>query len=73
MPSISIISPVVVLTRSILVTRIAMVVPAHTGLPRQAVKFRVCLVFTGVGFTANEAGKWEDALNVDEIGDPIGD
>ena len=54
---ISIISLLVVLTLSILVTRIATVALTHTGLSRQSAKFQARSAFTGVGFTTNESEK----------------
>ena len=54
---ISIISLLVVLTLSILVTRIATVALTHTGLSRESAKFQARSAFTGVGFTTNESEK----------------
>lgn len=52
---ISIISLLVVLTVSILVTRIATVALTHTGLSRESAKFQARSAFTGVGFTTTES------------------
>lgn len=54
---ISIISLLVVLTLSILVTRIATVALTHTGLARESAKFQARSAFTGVGFTTDESEK----------------
>lgn len=54
---ISIISLLVVLTLSILVTRIATVALTHTGLARESAKFQARSAFTGVGFTTGESEK----------------
>jgi K+/H+ antiporter YhaU regulatory subunit KhtT len=54
---ISILSLLVVLTLSILVTRIATVTLTFTGLSRESAKFQARSAFTGVGFTTNESEK----------------
>lgn len=54
---ISIFSLLVVLTLSILVTRIAAVALTHTGLSRESAKFQARSAFTGVGFTTTESEK----------------
>jgi Trk-type K+ transport system membrane component len=54
---ISVISLLVVLTLSILVTRIATVALTHTGLSQESAKFQARSAFTGVGFTTNESEK----------------
>jgi len=54
---ISIISLLVVLTLSILVTRVATVALTYTGLSRESAKFQARSAFTGVGFTTNESEK----------------
>ncbi|MEE4242909.1 MAG: TrkA C-terminal domain-containing protein [Desulfopila sp.] len=54
---ISILSLLVVLTLSILVTRIATVALTYTGLSRESAKFQARSAFTGVGFTTNESEK----------------
>ena len=54
---ISIVSLLVVLTLSILVTRVATVALTHTGLSRESAKFQARSAFTGVGFTTNESEK----------------
>lgn len=48
-------SLLVVVTRSILVTRIATLALTHTGLSREAASFQARSAFTGVGFTTSEA------------------
>lgn len=52
---ISVISLLVVLTLSILITRIATVALVHTGMSREAARFQARSAFTGVGFTTSEA------------------
>lgn len=54
---ISIITLLVVLTLSILVTRVATVALTHTGLARESAKFQARSAFTGVGFTTRESEK----------------
>lgn len=54
---IPVFSLLIVLTLSILVTRVATVALTHTGLSQQAAKFQARSAFTGVGFTTNEAEK----------------
>lgn len=50
-------SVLIVLTLSLLVTRIATVALALTGLSRESAKFQARSAFTGAGFTTNEAEK----------------
>ena len=45
----------VILTFSILITRIATVALTHTGLSRESARFQARSAFTGVGFTTTEA------------------
>lgn len=52
---LAILSLLLVLTLSILVTRIAGVALAHTGLSREAARFQARSAFTGVGFTTSES------------------
>ncbi|MCW8196073.1 potassium transporter TrkA [Proteobacteria bacterium 005FR1] len=52
---IGVISVLVVITLSILITRIATVVLTHTGLSRESASFQARSAFTGVGFTTSEA------------------
>jgi K+/H+ antiporter YhaU regulatory subunit KhtT len=52
---IAIVSLLIVLTLSILITRIATVALTHTGLSRQSAKFQARSAFTGVGFTTSES------------------
>lgn len=57
MPMIPILSLLLVLTLSILVTRVATVILTHTGLSRQTARFQARSAFTGVGFTTSESEK----------------
>jgi hypothetical protein len=50
-----VITLLVVVTISLLLTRIATVALVHTGLDREAARFQARSAFTGVGFTTNEA------------------
>lgn len=52
---LSIISLLVVLTLSILVTRVATVALTYTGLSRESARFQARSAFTGVGFTTSES------------------
>jgi hypothetical protein len=54
---IPILSLLLVLTLSILVTRVATVILTHTGLSRQSARFQARSAFTGVGFTTEESEK----------------
>ncbi len=54
---IAILSLLVVLTLSILVTRIATVALTYTGMSRESAKFQARSAFTGVGFTTDESEK----------------
>jgi len=51
----ALISLLTVISLSLLITRIATVALALTGLSREAAKFQARSAFTGVGFTTNEA------------------
>ncbi|MFW5882323.1 MAG: TrkA C-terminal domain-containing protein [Planctomycetota bacterium] len=51
----ALISLLLILSLSILVTRIASVALAHTGLSREMARFQARSAFTGVGFTTGEA------------------
>ena len=51
----AIISLLVILTLSIIITRIATVAMVHTGLSRESAQFQARSAFTGVGFTTSEA------------------
>jgi K+/H+ antiporter YhaU regulatory subunit KhtT len=53
----SILALLIVLTLSILVTRIAAVALTHTGLTRETARFQARSAFTGVGFTTSESEK----------------
>lgn len=52
---IAILSLLVVVTLSILITRIAAVALTHTGMARQAARFQARSAFSGAGFTTNES------------------
>jgi len=54
---LAIFSLLVILTISILVTRIATVALVHTGLSREVARFQSRSAFTGVGFTTQESEK----------------
>ncbi len=54
---ISILSLFMVLTLSVLVTRIASVALIHTGLAQETARFQARSAFTGVGFTTQESEK----------------
>jgi hypothetical protein len=54
---VSIISLLLIVTLSILITRIATIALAHTGLSREAARFQARSAFTGVGFTTSESEK----------------
>lgn len=51
----AILTVLLVLTLSILVTRVATVALIHTGMSKQAARFQARSAFTGVGFTTGEA------------------
>ena len=53
----SILSLLLIITLSILITRIATIALAHTGLSREVARFQARSAFTGVGFTTGEAEK----------------
>jgi len=57
---IAIVSLLVVVTVSILMTRVATVALTHTGLARESARFQARPAFTGAGFTTNES---ERAVN----------
>lgn len=52
---VSIFSLLLILTLSILITRIATVALTHTGLCRKTARFQARSAFTGVGFTTTES------------------
>lgn len=52
---ISILTLFVVIVLSILVTRIAATILAHTGISRETARFQARSAFTGVGFTTSES------------------
>jgi len=54
---IAAISLILVLTVSLLVTRVATVALAHTGLSREAARFQARSALTGVGYTTKESEK----------------
>lgn len=57
---IAIVSLLVVVTLSILVTRIATIALVHTGLSRQSARFQARSAFTGAGFTTHESERVVD-------------
>jgi hypothetical protein len=54
---LSIISLLIILTFSILVTKIATIALTHTGLSKESARFQARSAFTGVGFTTSESEK----------------
>ena len=52
---IAVVSLMVVLSFSLLVTRVATVALVHTGLSREAARFQARSAFTGVGYTTRES------------------
>lgn len=52
---VAILSLLVVLTLSLLVTRVATIALTHTGLARESARFQARSAFTGVGFTTIES------------------
>jgi hypothetical protein len=52
---VAIISLLVIITISIIITRIATIALAHTGLSEQSARFQARSAFTGAGFTTNES------------------
>ena len=52
---IPVVSILVILSLSLMVTRIASVALVHTGLGREAARFQARSAFTGVGFTTTES------------------
>ena len=54
---VAILSLLLVITLSILVTRVATVALTHTGLSREAARFQARSAFTGAGFTTSESEK----------------
>jgi hypothetical protein len=54
-PMFAILSLLLVLTVSLLVTRIAAVALVHTGMTRESARFQARSAFTGAGFTTSEA------------------
>lgn len=53
----SVLSLIVIITMSILVTRVATLALVHTGLSEQVARFQARSAFTGVGFTSRESEK----------------
>lgn len=51
----SVISLIIIVTVSILVTRVATIALVHTGMPENSAKFQARSAFTGVGFTTRES------------------
>ena len=56
----AVLSLLVILTFSIIVTRVAEVMLVHTGLSRETARFQARSAFTGVGFTTSES---ENVIN----------
>lgn len=54
---ISIVSLLLIITFSIVITRMATVALTHTGLSRESARFQARSAFTGVGFTTSESEK----------------
>jgi hypothetical protein len=54
---IPIISLLIIVTISVLITRVGTVALMHTGLSRESAKFQARSAFTGVGFTTTESEK----------------
>ena len=54
---IAIVSLLTILTMSILITKVATELLAHTGLARETARFQARSAFTGVGFTTSESEK----------------
>lgn len=52
---LAVFSLLIVVTLSILITRIATVALTHTGLSKEAARFQARSAFTGVGYTTNES------------------
>lgn len=52
---LSLISLIVIISLSMLITKIAAIMLVHTGLSSQSASFQARSAFTGVGFTTNEA------------------
>jgi hypothetical protein len=54
---IALLSLLLILTLSILITRVATIALIHTGLSQQAARFQARSAFTGVGYTTRESEK----------------
>jgi len=54
---VSIFSLLLIISLSILITRIATIALLHTGLSRESARFQARSAFTGVGFTTAESEK----------------
>jgi hypothetical protein len=54
-PMVPILSVLLIVSLSILVTRVAAVALVHTGLSRESARFQARSAFSGVGFTTTEA------------------
>ncbi|NOK57506.1 MAG: potassium transporter TrkA [Chloroflexi bacterium AL-W] len=52
---LAIISLLLVITISIVITRIATIALTHTGLSKESARFQARSAFTGAGFTTNES------------------
>ena len=60
---VSILTLLLVMTLSILLTRVATVALTHTGLSRESAKFQARSAFTGVGFTTRLVVLWSFAAS----------
>ena len=52
---LAVVSLLLIITLSLLMTRIASVALVHTGLSREVARFQARSAFSGVGFTTSEA------------------
>jgi len=55
MQYLAILSVLVIIAVSVIVTKVATIALAHTGMSREMARFQARSAFTGVGFTTNEA------------------
>ena len=63
----AILSLLLVVTLSIVVTRVAAVALRHTGLARQTARFQARSAFSGAGFTTNESDSWMEDRPLSEL------
>ena len=52
---VPVLTVIIIITISILITKVATIALMHTGLSRQSARFQATNAFTGVGYTTNEA------------------